>query len=248
MIAVLLLPAAEPKSTKAKFSWLALDPMGALLIMSSLALFNLALTEGPNKGWNNPIFIAPITLSIVLGLAFFAWESFVRSDRAMLPPVIWKIPNAVIATLAIMVAFPFWATSQLQYANYYQEVGKWPATRVAVSMLPQGIVAVTIGFAIRFIPFLVEKPRLTIGSGSLCKSSPLSLSLYPEGAVIIGAYILLIFSNGGLGVNYWKFCLPAFSIGSAGAMIAYFASRSVVYFESRATTDYRYQLYQLLPS
>jgi hypothetical protein len=88
----------------------------------------------------------------------------------MVPPTIWKIPNAVITTLAIMVAFPFWATSQLQYANYYQEVGKWPATRVAVSMLPQGIVAVTIGFAIRFIPFVVEKPRLTIGSGSLCES------------------------------------------------------------------------------
>jgi len=135
--------------------------------MSSLACFNLALTEGPNKGWNTPIFIAPITLSIILGLAFFAWESFVRSDRAMLPPVIWKIPNAVIATLAIMVAFPFWATSQLQYATYYQEVGKWPATRVAVSMLPQGIVAVTLGFALRFIPFVVERPRLTIGSGSL---------------------------------------------------------------------------------
>jgi hypothetical protein len=167
VVAVLLLPAAEPQSTKREFSWLALDPLGAFLIMTSLGCFNLALTEGPNKGWNTPIFIAPITLSIVLGLAFFAWESFVRNDRAMLPPVIWKIPNAVIATLAIMVAFPFWATSQLQYANYYQEVGKWPATRVAVSMLPQGIVAVTIGFAIRFIPYVVEKPRLTIGSGSL---------------------------------------------------------------------------------
>jgi len=168
-VATWLLPAAEPKSSKAKFAWLALDPMGALLIMGSLACFNLALTEGPNKGWNSPIFIAPITLSIVLGLAFFIWESFVRTDRAMLPPVIWKIPNAIIATLAIMVAFPFWATSQLQYATYYQEVGNWPATRVAVSMLPQGIVAVTLGFAIRFIPFVVEKPRITIATGSLCK-------------------------------------------------------------------------------
>jgi hypothetical protein len=222
--------------------------MGAFLIMSSLALFNLALTEGPNKGWNNPIFIAPITLSILLGLAFFAWESFVRSDRAMLPPTIWKIPNVVIATLAIMVAFPFWATSQLQYANYYQEVGKWPATRVAVSMLPQGIVAVTIGFAIRFIPFVVEKPRLTIGSGSLCESYLWDVLPSANHVVIIGAYNLLIFSDGGLGVNYWKFCLPAFSIGSAGAMIAYFASRSVVKYKARDSTDDQYKLHQLLPS
>lgn len=234
-VAVWLLLAAEPKSSKAKFAWLALDPMGALLIMGSLACFNLALTEGPNKGWNSPIFIAPITLSIVLALAFFIWESFVRTDRAMLPPVIWKIPNAIIATLAIMVAFPFWATSQLQYATYYQEVGNWPATRVAVSMLPQGIVAVTLGFAIRFIPFVVEKPRITIASGSLCKSLPQDHSSPTDRIVMIGAYILLIFSDGGLGLNYWKFCLPAFSIGSAGAMIAYFASRSVSPLTRRVT-------------
>jgi hypothetical protein len=94
----------------------------------------------------------------------------------MLPPVIWKIPNAVIATLAIMIAFPFWATTQVQYANYYQEVGDWPTTRVAAAMVPQGIVAVTLGFAIRFIPFVVEKPRITIGTGSICKSSKASMN------------------------------------------------------------------------
>lgn len=87
----------------------------------------------------------------------------------MLPPIICKIANANIATLAIMFAFPFWATSQLQYTTYYQEVGNWPATHVALSMLPQGIVPVTLGFAIRFIPFVVEKPRRTIATGSLCK-------------------------------------------------------------------------------
>ena len=69
-----------------------------------------------------------------------------------------------------------------------------------------------------------------------------------EPAVIIGAYILLIFSDGGLGINYWRFCLPAFSIGSAGAMIAYFASRSVVEVQLRDATDDQYKLYQSLSS
>lgn len=87
----------------------------------------------------------------------------------MLPKAIWKIPNAIIATLAIMVAFPFWATTQLQYATYYQEVGHWPPTRVAAAMLPQGIVAVTVGVAVRFIPGIVESPRLTISLGAIRK-------------------------------------------------------------------------------
>jgi hypothetical protein len=141
--------------------------------MSTLVCFNLALTLGPISGWNSPIFIAPLIISIFTGIGFFIWESKVNSRNAMLPKAIWKIPNAIIATLAIMVAFPFWATTQLQYATYYQDVGHWAPTKVAAAMLPQGIVAVTVGVAVRFIPPIVENPRATIIIGAVRESSPL---------------------------------------------------------------------------
>jgi hypothetical protein len=61
----------------------------------------------------------------------------------------------------------------------------------------------------------------------------------PLTSVIIAAEILQIYSDGGHGKDYWRYCFPALSessmlgasklaltpvLGSAGAMIAYFAS------------------------
>ncbi|WRT66475.1 uncharacterized protein IL334_003434 [Kwoniella shivajii] len=42
--------------------------------------------------------------------------------------------------------------------------------------------------------------------------------------LIVIAEILKILSDGGTGDNYWRFCFPAFCIGSFGEMITYFAS------------------------
>ena len=42
--------------------------------------------------------------------------------------------------------------------------------------------------------------------------------------MIIIAEILQVYSDGGLGMNYWKYCFPAYILGSAGAAITYFAS------------------------
>lgn len=38
------------------------------------------------------------------------------------------------------------------------------------------------------------------------------------------AYVLLALCNGGLGLDYWRFCFPAFLLGSAGAIMSYVAS------------------------
>ncbi len=43
-------------------------------------------------------------------------------------------------------------------------------------------------------------------------------------SVLIAAELLQIYSNGGAGTDYWRYCFPAFILGSAGAIITYFAS------------------------
>lgn len=42
--------------------------------------------------------------------------------------------------------------------------------------------------------------------------------------VVIIAEILQVFSNGGHGTDYWRYCFPAFVLGSAGAVMTFFAS------------------------
>ena len=42
--------------------------------------------------------------------------------------------------------------------------------------------------------------------------------------MIIVAEILQIYSYGGAGMDYWRYCFPAFLIGSAGAVFTFFGS------------------------
>ncbi|WWD03085.1 hypothetical protein V865_001131 [Kwoniella europaea PYCC6329] len=189
--------------------WRRMDVPGVILMMGALICFILALTQGPIDGWSSASFIAPLVISIPLGVGFFFWESRIPPRTAVLPSSIWKITNVIILSLAVLIAFPFWATSQLEYSTWWQEVYGWSALHVAAAMLPQGIVCLIAAAFAHAVPQVLTKPRWTIGGGMI---------------LIVIAEILQVFSDGGPGNKYWRFCFPAFVIGSFGAMITYFAS------------------------
>lgn len=87
----------------------------------------------------------------------------------MLPPSVWKIPASLTSTLVILIPFPFWATTQVQYATWWQEQGKSPIM-VAVGLLPQGITALIGGVTVQVRPQVVADPRLTIPIAGGCES------------------------------------------------------------------------------
>ena len=97
--------------------WKRLDFIGVLLLMGALITFILALTEGPIEGWKSASFIAPFVMAFPLAIGFFVWEARIPPRSAVLPSSVWKISNIIIASLVILVPFPFWATSQLAYAQ-----------------------------------------------------------------------------------------------------------------------------------
>jgi hypothetical protein len=151
-------------------------------------------------------------------------EAKIPPKSAVLPSSVWKITNIVISSLGVMIAFPFWATSQLQYATYFQEVFGWTPIHVAAAILPQGITALLIGVLSQFVPQIITKPRWSLPIGGICKSPSPSKTLSADIAVIIAAELLQIFSDGGAGKDYWRYCFPAFVLGSAGAVTTFFAS------------------------
>nr|XP_019013488.1 efflux protein EncT [Kwoniella pini CBS 10737]OCF52269.1 efflux protein EncT [Kwoniella pini CBS 10737] len=189
--------------------WKRLDIIGVLIMMGSLITFILALTQGPIDGWGSASFIAPFVLSFPLAIAFFFWESKIPPKSAVLPSSIWQITNIVIASLAVGIAFPYWATSQILYATWFQEVFRWKPIHVAAAILPQGIVGLLVGGMTQAVPQVITKPRYSMAIGGL---------------LIIAAELLQVFSDGGAGKDYWKYCFPAFILGSAGAVVTYFAS------------------------
>ncbi|WVQ99577.1 hypothetical protein IAU59_006713 [Kwoniella sp. CBS 9459] len=210
--AILLLPYTGSTYSSANDPiprWRRMDVPGVVLMMGALICFILSLTQGPIDGWGSAAFIAPFIISIPLGVGFFFWESRIPPKTAVLPSSIWKISNIVILSIAVLIGFPFWATSQIAYSTWWQEVYGWSPLHVAAAMLPQGLVCLVAAAFAQMIPQVITKPRITIPVAGLL--------------IIIGE-ILQVFSDGGPGKHYWKFCFPAFIIGSFGAMIGFFAS------------------------
>ncbi|WWC61164.1 uncharacterized protein I303_103744 [Kwoniella dejecticola CBS 10117] len=189
--------------------WKRLDIIGVLIMMGSLITFILALTQGPIDGWGSASFIAPFVLAFPLAIAFFFWESKIPPKSAVLPSSVWQITNIIIASLAVGIAFPFWATSQLLYATWFQQAFGWKPIHVAAAILPQGIMGLIVGGLTQAVPQIITKPRWSMAIGGL---------------LIIAAELLQVFSDGGAGKDYWKYCFPAFILGSAGAVVTYFAS------------------------
>ena len=189
--------------------WRRMDIIGVVILMGAMICFILALTQGPIDGWSSASFIAPFCIAIPLVVAFFYWESRIPPKSAVLPSSVWKITNILISSLAILFPFSFWATSQLQYSTYFQEVFHWAPIHVAAALLPQGIMGLIVGGAAQAFPQIITKPRISIAVGS---------------TFIIIAEILQVFSKGGAGSNYWRFCFPAYLFGSSGATLCAYAS------------------------
>lgn len=172
--------AKTPRAPDNTPKWRRLDILGVILMMGALVCLVYALTEGPIGGWDSAGFIAPFVLAFVLGIGFFVWEARIPPKSAVLPSSVWKITNIIIASLAVMIAFPFWATSQLQYATFFQIAGGWSPIKVAAAMLPQGITALILGGLSQAFPVIITESRITIPVGGACEHHPSSPCQRPQ--------------------------------------------------------------------
>ena len=113
-------------------------------------------------------------------------------------------------------------TSQLRFSTYWQEVFHWKPLHVAVAILPQGVAALMVGGSVQGLPKILNNPRPTIAVSGLRE-----LDFIPEThgypadlcQVIMTSEILQALSRGGAGGYYWRYCFPAFVLGSAGAVL-----------------------------
>ena len=125
-VAVFMLPySPAPPAPAGVPKWRLLDFPGVVLMLGALVCFILSLTQGPIDGWSSAAFIAPMIISVFLGVGFFVWEARIPARTAVLPSSVWKIINIVSSSLAIMIGLSFWMTSQLQYSTWFQFVFGW---------------------------------------------------------------------------------------------------------------------------
>lgn len=186
--------------------WKRMDLGGVFIMVAMLILFILAFTQGPVKGWDKPIFIAPLVVAIVLLPVFLIWEAKMPRHFSLIPHDIYKFPNILPLLLQASSGFLWFATFQLRVATYFQEAHHNSPILAAVKLLPMGITALFVGGIISNVPQLITRPRyVQVVASALCFTGSM----------------LLAFSKGGFGSDYWKFIFTGEIIGTVGGMIVF---------------------------
>lgn len=186
--------------------WKRMDLGGVFIMVTCLILFILAFTQGPVEGWSKPIFIAPLIISIVLLPIFLIYEWRMPRGYSLLPHDIYKYPNILPLVIQASAPFLWFATYQLHVATYFQDTLHNTPILAAVKLLPMGITALFVGTSTQIFPWLITRPRFV---------QPVASALAFAGSMI------LAFSKGGHGKDYWRYIFPSEIIGTAGAMIVF---------------------------
>lgn len=203
-----ILPRAEavaediPGSEK----WKRMDLGGVFLMIAILVLFILGFTQVESRGWDSPIFIAPLVISVVMLPIFIIWELKMPHGYSLLPHGVWRFPNIFPLMFQASSIFMWFATYQLRAATYFQAALHNSPILSAVKLLPMGITALIAGGLTQPFPFLIMRPRYVQFVGSLL--------------AFVGS-MLLAFSGGGEGNDYWKYIFTGEIIGTFGGMFIF---------------------------
>lgn len=193
--------------------WKRMDLIGVFQLLAMLILFILALTQGAVDGWGSAIFIAPLVISLVMLPIFVLWEQRLPQGYSLLPQNIWRFPN--IGSLMLLATCIFWwfATYQLRVATWFQDALHNSAILSAVKLLPMGITAVVVGCLTQVFPVLFMRPRWII---PICA------------AMAFVGTMLLAFSNGGRGTDYWRYIFVGEIIGTGGGMVIFITANTLI--------------------
>lgn len=178
---------------------------------AALVLFVFAVTSGSIEGWRNARTIAPIIISGALIAFFFLWEPRLPENAAAVPPKMWKYENFTLLMIISLQPFMWWASVQLTFSLYYQDVLQWSTIITAIHFLPLGIIA--------FVAMAL--------STVLRDKFPLKWIIIGGELLAIAGTILLPFAE--TKEDYWRFAFPGFILGTAG-MALVFATNNIALF------------------
>ncbi|KAG2074153.1 MFS general substrate transporter [Suillus decipiens] len=188
----------EPAAAK----WKGLDILGVSILTVALILFIFAVTSGSTDGWKSAIVLVPLIISILMVIGFFYWETVIPVDAAAIPPRTWFYHNFSVLFAVALIPFFWWSTVFTIFTTLWQNVFEWSAISSAVHMFPIGVTALAMSFTGPFSR--IFSPKWIILTGlSFCMVATVLLAI------------------GGGPQDYWPYIFPAFSLGSAGAMLAY---------------------------
>lgn len=197
---------AVAQAMPSRQKWRRLDLGGVFLLVAALVLFMFAFSEASGAGWKSPSFYAPLIASLALLAAFVAWEQYQADGLSLLPHDIWHYPNIGLFIVVGLVPSAAFAMYAMRCAVYFQDAVGDSSIIAAVKLIPIGAVAVIAGLVCQPFPVLIMRPRV----------------VQPVACVLaFGGTMLLAFSGGGWGADYWRYIFTGQVIGTAGCMLIF---------------------------
>ncbi|MFZ2479788.1 MAG: MFS transporter [Propioniciclava sp.] len=114
------------------------DTLGVVLAVAALGLFVGSIIEGPQLGWTSPLILGGLAASVVLAVAFGAWERRVASP--LLDLSLFRAPHVPACSSAIGLAFFSLFGFTFAITIYFQAVRGYSALQAGLAILPFAVV------------------------------------------------------------------------------------------------------------
>lgn len=144
------------------------DLLGAVTLTSGMLLAVYTVVSAPDRGWLDPLTVGSFALAIALLVAFVLTEKRVRHPLVRLG--ILRIGSIVRANASIIALMGSYISFQFMMTIYLQDVLGWSPLRMALALLPAGLV---VAFGSPFVGRLIDR----YGTSRLIVTAMISLSL-----------------------------------------------------------------------
>ncbi|MEV4344542.1 MFS transporter [Actinoplanes sp. NPDC049596] len=144
------------------------DLLGAATLIAGMLLAVYTVVSAPDRGWLDPTTIGSLLLALALLAAFVIIENRVRHPLVRLG--ILRIGAIVRANASMAALMGSYVSFQFMMTLYLQDVRHWSPLRMALALLPAGLV---VAFGSPFVGRLIDR----YGTGRLIVAAMVSLSL-----------------------------------------------------------------------
>ncbi|MDO0930592.1 MFS transporter [Streptomyces sp. DG2A-72] len=154
------------------------DTIGALV--STVAVIGLifVLQEGPHRGWTAPATLISLTVGVIAGIVFVAWELH-RRDASLLDVRLFRERGLGGGSITLLVVFGVQAGIAVVLFPFFQAVLGWSGLLSTVAMMPMAVMMMTTSG-------LAPKTAARIGSRS---TMAVGIALAGVGLVLMALFV-----------------------------------------------------------
>jgi EmrB/QacA subfamily drug resistance transporter len=185
-----------------------LDPVGAVLSVTSLAALLYAIIEAPLNGWGSPATVAGFVICVAAGVSFVLWER--HSDHPMLPMSFFSNRRFSVGAGTITLNFFCMFGLFFVFTQYLQFVRGYSPLQAGLATLPLAVMLIV--FAPRSAKAVARFGQARVQATGLCFTA-------------IG---LLVISTVGPTTSYWSIALGLSLMGFGVAFTTAPATNAIV--------------------